>query len=253
MTRGDYIDILATGGYPELQSVTGQQRKVWLDSYLSSIVQRDTLDISRPVNPNRLQSVLRLLAANQAGELVKARLATDAQIPATSISTYLDVLNILFLAEFLEPWTLNLTRRETGRPKVSVTDSALAMRLARVTAGSLEPIVGSEYLGLLLEGLVVSELRKQATWSDQDYYLYHYRDRDQNEVDVIVELDDGRVIGIEVKAHKTHKLEHFRGLNKLADRVGDRFMAGVVLNTAPDGFALTNKMWALPIAALWEL
>lgn len=251
--RGDYIAILASGGYPELQQLNAPLRRAWLDRYLSSIVQRDLADIHRPVNPSRLRAVLRLLAANQAGELVKARLAQDAQIPASSITTYLDVLDILFLVERLEPWTLNLTKRETGRPKASVTDSALAMRLAGITAGTLESIVGgSEQLGLLLEGLVVSELRKQSTWSDQDFDLYHYRDRDKNEVDVVVELDDGRVIGIEVKAHRSHKPEHFKGLAKLADRIGDRFLAGIVLNTAPDGFRLNERMMALPIAALWE-
>ncbi|WP_456299262.1 DUF4143 domain-containing protein [Myceligenerans pegani] len=91
---------------------------------------------------------------------------------------------------------------------------------------------GGELLGPLLEGLVVSELRKQQTWSDTRYSVFHYRETSGVEVDILLELDDGRVLGLEVKAKQTYKPEHFRGLQRLAERLGDRFLGGVVLGTA---------------------
>lgn len=251
--RPAYVSALARGGYPELQGLAGRLRNAWLDSYLERVLQRDARDVFGPTQPARLESLLRLLAANQSGELVKARLADQARIPATTITTYIDVLRALFLIDHLAPWTPNLTKREVGRPKTLVTDPALALRLDRLTEAQLMPLVGSDHLGGLLEGLVVTELTKQAGWSAEEFRLFHFRDRNGLEVDLVIELDDGTIFGIEVKAAKTFKAEHFAGLRGLADRVGSRFLGGIVLNTSDAGYQYADRMWGLPISALWEL
>lgn len=251
--RSAYVSALARGGYPEVRGLAGRLRNAWLDSYLERVIQRDALDAFGPTQPARLESLLRLLAANQSGELVKARLADQARIPATTITGYLDVLRALFLVDHLAPWTPNLTKREVGRPKTLVSDSALALRLDRLTEGQLTPLVGSDHLGGLLEGLVVTELSKQAGWSDEEFRLFHFRDRNGIEVDLVVELGDGTIFGVEVKASKTFKADHFAGLRGLADRAGSRFLGGIVLNTSEAGYQYAYRMWGLPISALWEL
>lgn len=103
------------------------------------------------------------------------------------------------------------------------------MRLTRTAEQQLLPLAGSDRIGPLLEGLVVAELLKQSGWSDTEYELFHYRDRNGLEVDLIIELGDGTVYAVEVKAARTYKAEHFSGLTALAQRLGDRFAGGVVL------------------------
>lgn len=71
-------------------------------------------------------------------------------------------------------------------------------------------------------------------------------------MDLILELSEGRVIGIEVKASTTHKADHFAGLVQLRDRLGDRFLNGVVLGMADKRFQYAECIHALPISALWE-
>ena len=250
--RPDYVGMLARGAYPEVQGLEGRMRTVWLDGYLARIIEGDAASVYRQVQPARLRAVLRLLAANQSGELVKGRLAEQSGIPATSISTYLDVAAAIFLVSALPPWTPNLTRREIGRHKSIVLDSAVAMRLARMSAGQLEPLVGGDHLGPMLEGFVVSELLKQAGWSETSYALSHYRDRNGIEVALVVELDDGRVMGIEVKAASSFRGEHFSGLRSFAERLGPRFAGGIVLGTGEAGYQHAERLWGLPISALWE-
>ncbi|MCF4119603.1 ATP-binding protein [Antribacter sp. KLBMP9083] len=250
--RERYAQALAAGGYPETLTVSDRARGSWIDSYLARIVQRDARDV-REVDPVRLLSVLRLVAANQSGELVKNRVAQQAHIPATSITTYLDLLETLYLVETLPPWTPNLTHREVGRHKVSVTDSALAMRLGPISKTQLVRPTGGEHLGPLLEGLVISELRKQALWSDTEYDLFHFRDRDGLEVDAIVQMHDGRVLGIEITSNGAYKSDYFAGLSKLAARAGNRFAGGIVLGTSATGYQYSSNLWGLPISALWEL
>lgn len=104
-----------------------------------------------------------------------------------------------------------------------------------------------------MEGFVVTELLKQRTWSTEEYELFHYRDREGVEVDVQVEFFDGSVIGIEVTSGSTFKSEHFAGLRRLQDRLGDRFLGGNVLGAGTSSIPFGAKLWALPVAALWEL
>ena len=65
------------------------------------------------------------------------------------------------------------------------------------------------------------ELLRQADWTDRPDELFHYRDKQQREVDVIIERHDGNVIGIEVKAGATPHSSDFAGLRHLRDTLGD--------------------------------
>ncbi len=251
--RADYAAAIGRGAYPELRDRDWAASKAWLDSYLTRIVQRDASDLHRNVVPARLRSVLRLLAANQAGELVKARIADQAGLPATSLPVYLDLVEAMYLVRLIPAWTRNLTRREIARPKAIVSDSALALRLARLAPEQIVPVVAGENFGAMLEGFVVGELMRQQGWSVLPFEVFHYRDRDGLEVDIIIELDDGRVIGVEVKAAEAARTEHFAPLRTLAQRLGDRFAAGIVLCTAPQGQRFGYRMWSLPVASMWEL
>lgn len=250
-TRDGYADAVAVGGYPELRRIPPRIRRSWIDSYLERIIQRDVQDVLAMTRPERLRSVLTPIASNQAGELVKARLATHAGLPATSITSYLDVLQTMYLIELVPPWTPNLTRREIGRAKAIVADSAMATRLAGLTSGQLAALTGADHLGGLLEGFVVSELLKQQTWSATDYRLFHYRDRNGLEVDIVLELEDGSIIGIEVKSSRTVKGEHFSGLRALQDKVGARFRGGFVVAMATSGLQHGPGLWGIPIDSLW--
>lgn len=250
-TRPQYVEALAAGGLPDARRLDPKNRETWLDGYLERLLGRDATQLPSGRQAHRLRSVLTLLAANQGGELVKSRLAAGAEVAPNSITTYLDVLTSLFLVESIPPWSANLTKREIGRSKAFVFDSALAMRLNRQTAKQLLPLT-ADGIGGLFEAFVGSQLLAQRTWSEVDYQLFHYRDRDGVEVDVIAELDDGRVVGIEVKASSTYRGDYFKGLRVLRDRLGDRFAAGIVLGMADTGYQYADRLYGLPTSALWS-
>ena len=79
------------------------------------------------------------------------------------------------------------------------------------------------------------------------------RETGRSKVGVVIELDDGRVLGIEVKASSTFRAEHFAGLAFLMDKLGDRFVAGVVLGTSDRGYQYADRLWGLPVSSLWEV
>ncbi|MGA4506351.1 ATP-binding protein [Propionibacteriaceae bacterium G1746] len=251
-TRSDYVAAIAQGGYPEVRGLNQRMRNLWFDSYLERLMDRDLADIAPRVDPGRISTVLRLLAAGQAGELVKSRIARDASIPETTVTGYLDLLETMYLTTRLPSWTPNLTSREVARPKAFVVDSGLSLRLSRVTEQQLLA-VASPHMGAAMEGFVVGELFKQRGWSATEYDLFHYRDRAGLEVDVIVEFYDGSVMGFEVKSGATFKSEHFAGLRVLRDKLGPRFVGGYVLGTSTTAASFGDRLWGLPAAALWQL
>jgi predicted AAA+ superfamily ATPase len=83
--------------------------------------------------------------------------------------------------------------------------------------------------------------------------LSHYRDQARYEVDAVLENRSGHVVGIEVKAATTVGPDDFRGLRRLADRLGDDFIAGIVLYTGTSTLPFGDKLRAMPVSALWQV
>jgi hypothetical protein len=177
--------------------------------------------------------------------------ASDLGIPARTMSGYLARLETAFLLRLVPAWSTNLSAKVVRRPKLFVSDVALAAHLQGASSSSLTRS-GPAAVGPLLETLVATELMRQLSWSDTPAILGHFRDRSGIEVDLILEHPDGRIAGIEVKATSTPRAEDLRGLRFLAERLGDRFAYGCLLTLAPEATPFGNNLATLPISALWD-
>jgi len=251
LRREDYLEILCAGSYPEPLTRQGRRRNAWFNNYIDRIMARDVQDLSRLAHLDRLPNLLRLLAANTSGELVKARFARDSGIPETSLDGYLDLLEALYLIHKLPAWGDNLAKRVTGKPKVSLLDTGLAARLNNVTPAAMTPGAVSDAAGGLFESFVAAELRRQLVWADTQANLFHFRDRDGLEVDIIIESEGRRVAGIETKSAGAVSERDFKALKFLRDKLKSRFALGVVFYTGTTPLPFGDKLWALPYSALW--
>ena len=81
--------------------------------------------------------------------------------------------------------------------------------------------------------------------------MFHYRDLDGPEIDVILEASDGRIVAIEVKASTTLAPQDFKWLARLRDQLGARFVAGFVLYTGATTHARGDRLVGAPVSALW--
>jgi predicted AAA+ superfamily ATPase len=251
-TRSDYLELACAGGYPEaLSRPPGRRRSAWFDNYVRRIVERDAADISALQRLAELPHLLRLLAARNMSEFNASHLAVDSGIPARSLAPYLDLLETLFLIHRLPAWSTNLSKRVVSRPKVALLDSGLAADLVNVSAAGAGVSGNPKIAGQLLEGFVAGELKRQMSWSEADARLFHYRDRDGAEVDLVVETKDGRVIAIEVKAASTVTARDVKWIAQMRDRLRGRFVAGFVLHTGSSAAPFGERITALPIDALW--
>ena len=250
--RSGYFERLVLGGFPEVQQrKSTRSRWRWFDDYVKTVTQRDVRELAHIRRAAELPKLMRLLAARTAQLLNVSGLARDACIPQQTLHAYIPLLETVYLVHTLPAWSTNLTSRTIKQPKVHVADAGLAAHLLGVDAHSLV-LPTSRAAGPLMETFVVNELVKQRGWSDTNPTLYHYRDRDRAEVDIVLEAPDGRVAGIDVKSGATVSRHDFRWLAKLRDRLGDTFVQGIVLYAGTSVASFGDRLIALPITALWS-
>lgn len=250
-TRADYLDRVCAGGFPEaLRRSTLRSRSAWFTSYLRTVVQRDVAEVSQARHLDEMPLLLRYLAAMTAQELNAARLANQIGLSDDTVRRYLPILETVYLVHRVPAWSRNLTAKVKKHPKVYLTDSGMAAQLLGVNADALA-MPTSPAAGPLLETFVVNEIAKQQTWSDTTVRLHHFRDRDGAEIDLILEADDGRVVGLEIKAASTVTNSDFKNLVGIRDKLGNAFVNGVVLYTGTNRLSFGDRLAALPVAAVW--
>jgi len=227
------------------------RRARFLESYITDLINRDVrqlTDIERPADMRRL---VNLVAASTASLAVPASMADRLQVPASTVKRYLDLLDLIFVTRRIPAWSSNLATRAVATPKLVLTDSGLAAHLTGMSLRRARHPTAP--VGPLIETFVLGELSRQLAFADQPIRLYHYRDRDHYEVDAVLESSSGEVIACEVKAAETVRSEDFRGIQRLARRLGDQLLAGIVLYAGGQPLSFGERLRAWPISTLWTL
>jgi uncharacterized protein len=251
VTRAEYADRVVRGGLPEAVARSDTRRGRFLDSYLQNLIDREVRQLAEIERVPQLTTLIRLLAA-RSGLLVSAgSLESELKLSRPTVARYMQLLEEVFLVKRIPGWSRNLGTRATIATKLIFVDSGIAARLLALDAHTLRR-PGSPF-GPLLEGFVLSELTRQLTWAKEPVDLYHYRDHNKVAVDAILENRRGRVVGIEVRAASTVRPDDFKGLRRLADKLDDDFLLGVVFYTGDTTLPFGPKLRAMPVSALWQL
>jgi predicted AAA+ superfamily ATPase len=252
LSRADYADRIVRGGLPEAVARADPRRRGrFFDAYVQNLIDRQVRQLGEIERTAQLKALLGLLAA-RSGQLVTAgSLESDLQISRPTVARYMSLLEEIFLIKRIPGWSRNLGTRATATSKLIFVDSGIAARLLSVDSHALRR-PGAPF-GPLLEGFVLSELARQLTWSTELADLYHYRDHNKVEVDAVLENRRRQVIGIEVKAASTVRVEDFAGLRRLAEKLGEDFLVGIVLYTGTATLPFGPKFRAMPVGAIWQL
>lgn len=241
---------LVAGGYPEPLTRPPARARQWRRQYLRTIIERDVQDIAQVRDSHELSRLLELLAVRSAQLFNLSRLSNVLGLHRDTVEHYISVLERLFLVHRLPAWHRNTGKRLIKSPKVHLLDSGLAATLADLSENDW--VSKRERMGHLLESFVVQQLIAQMAWTDPDLKFWHYRDKDQVEVDVVI-TRGRKTWGVEVKAATTLNPKDGKGLTRLADYCGKDFKRGILLYTGKDILPLGDKrLLAVPIRELWE-
>lgn len=253
MDRRSLVSAVLRGGYPIAVGLAPEQRARWFANLAALVVERVSDDVTQIRHSGVLARFLRLAAASTAQTRNAAELGREVGLGRDQAGAYLRLLELVYLTIELPAWSANLVSRESKRPKLHMVDSGLAAHLQGVTVDQLAPTdpVGAAKFGPLLETFVITEVIKQLGWSSVSARPYHFRTAQGVEVDLVLEADDGQVVAIEVKAGSALTSASSRGLQHLRDQLGDRFVAGWVLNTGPQAQRIGDRLAVAPVDELW--
>lgn len=241
---------IVTGGYPAaLARKTPARRRMWFRDYVETQIQRDVRDMSRLRSFETLPKLLRLAAAYTAQLVNVADLAAPFELTRQTIHEHVALLERVFLIERLPAWHINKLKRLVKRPKIHVCDTGVACALLGLDDTALAGDRAT--MGAMLETFVLQELRRQASFRPDPLEFSHYRDRDDFEVDIVIE-GQGVVCGVEVKAAASVNSADLRGLRKLRSAAGRRFCAGAVLYDGTATISFGENIYAVPVRKLWE-
>ena len=253
-SRHDYVERVLAGGLPlALRRTTPAARARWFDGYVKLIIERDVVELSRIRQRELLPRLLARLAG-QTGQILNiGNAAQDVRMDRSTAENYVRLLETVFLIHRLPAWGRTLRSRAVASPKLHVVDSGLAGRLLGITESKLmhnDPAAVTEF-GHLLETFCVNEILKQLSWLDDTFTTGHWRTHDGTEVDLVIETNDGKASGIEVKSSGRITRADYSGLRSLRNALGSAFHAGVVLHTGNLAYILDDRIYAIPIERLW--
>lgn len=251
MLGDDLIETVLEGGYPEAITRKRWARKQdWYHSYVDAIVQRDVRDVAQIEQLAIMPKLLNILA-EYSGQLVNySGIGSAVNLNHVTTQKYLRVFESLFIVHTLQPWFTNKLKRLTKSPKLHFLDAGLLAALRDISPETVRK--NKMPFGAILETFVFSELQKIATWNEQRCSFSHFRDKDKNEVDIVIENRRGEVVGIEVKSSATVSSDDFSGMRKLAEACGDRFIQGIVLYDHDQVVPFADNMFAAPLSSLWS-
>lgn len=247
----DFVSLMIQGGYPGIMDYEEEETKRdWYGSYLISILQKDIRDLSNIEGLTEIPNLLELLSTRTGGLLNLSEISRLAQMANTTLKRYYALLQQVFLILEVPAWTLNLEGRLVKSPKLFLNDTGLLCYLRRETKDNL--INNRTAAGSILENFVVMEITKQITWAATRAKMFHFRAQSGQEVDIVLEGDNKKIVGIEVKSSASVTEKEFKGLEFLKAHTKNKFHCGIVLYTGDQTVKFGDKLYALPISSLWS-
>lgn len=245
------VQKLCQGGYPEaIRREQPQRRQKWFASYMAIILEKDIRDLSQIEGLTELPNLMQLLAS-RCGNLVNTSdIARTLGIANTTLKRYLSLLENLYLLVFIPAWSKNITKRLVKSPKIYLNDTGLLLNLLGYSHDRLLNDKG--FLGHVLENFVVMEIQKQMTWSQQSCRMYHYRTHNGQEVDIILEAPDSRIVAIEIKLANSVGPKAFSGMIDLEQELGNNFHRGILFYLGDTIVPFGKNKHAIPLSYLWQ-
>lgn len=145
----------------------------------------------------RLPHLLRLLANRTGTVLNMDEVSRISGFPSTTLKRYFILLQTVFLISLLPSWSSNKNKRLVKSPKLYLNDTGLTCHLLGIDEKALKQ---PKIWGALLESFVINEFNKIRSWTFPMLGMYHYWTKSGEEVDLILEMPDGRIVGVEIKA-----------------------------------------------------
>jgi len=244
------INLAFRGGYPETIKLSAADRRSWHLNYVNSLLERDLRDIANIKRHEVMADLLYVLAAWSSKLMDVAGICGKLAVSRPTLENYVNILVSMCLFERLGAWVRTDYEKAGRKGKLFAADTGL---MASILNWRMEDVMlDSDRNGKIIETFVFNELAAQLGLCE-GYRFYHYRDRENREIDFLIENDCGILLGVEVKAGSSVSKDNFKHMTWFKyNIVPDKDFIGVVLYTGENVLPFGPDMYAVPVAALWS-
>ncbi|MCL2630525.1 MAG: ATP-binding protein [Firmicutes bacterium] len=244
------INIIHKGAFPELYKLE-TDLKDWKDyyaSYLQSYLEKDIKDLIKPQNMSAFIKFIKGAAALSGEQLSLETLSEIAGMNVNTIKSWLSILETGGHIYLLQPYSNNSCKRLIKKPKLYFLDTGLICYLGGWNTP--EQLLNGARWGHIYETYVISEVLK-SYFNDGDLYppLYYYRDKEKNEVDIIIE-EGNTLYPVEIKTTTEPKKGHISAFNVLKKIPSKHIAEGAVICLYKNAIKLDGNNWAIPVSMI---
>lgn len=249
--RSMLLHLALRGGFPEAIQLDKKERQHWYKDYIAALLERDLQDITRIHRLTAMQQLVSILAAWSSKFMDISAIGAGLSIRRPTLESYINALKALYLIETVQPWTHTDYDRVGKQTKLYMTDSGLMAAILRMHHEKVE--LDADRSGKLIETFLFNELAAEIDAKNGMYELFHYRDREQREIDFLIEREDQALLGIEIKAGSTISTADFKHLRWFKDHLAKtRPFVGIVLYSGNHIGSMGDHLWAVPFGVLWD-
>lgn len=234
------------GSFPQVVLESKTDRDLFYASYVQTYIQRDVREITNITNETGFYNFLRAVAARTGQLLNYADLARDADINHRTVKDWLNILETSGIIYLLRPYHNNTVNRLIKTPKLYFLDTGLCSYLTRWQ--SIESLEAGAMSGAILETYVFTEILKSYWNNGKEAYFNFYRDKDDKEVDLIIDQNN-TLYPIEVKKTakpSTNAPSNFKFLSGLQQNIGH----GMIICLTEKDNPLSRDVDAVPVGYL---
>jgi len=248
-SRKEIFEDIFIGGMPEY-IVNKIDRDRYYNSYVTTYIERDVKKVIIASKETVFLNFMEYIALRTGNQIDYADISRNIGIDSRTVKDWLSILETSGIIKLLQPYMSNLSDRIIKKPKIYFLDTGLCSYLSHIP--SAEILEKSAFSGAFYETYVVSEIIKSYYNNSKDYKreVYYYRDKDQKEVDIIIEAFDG-IYPIEIK----------KGINRVSSKKNFDFLLkynktiinGLIIDSCDKIIPLNDKIYYCPISliGLW--
>ena len=234
------------GGMPGHVSGKFKNRNAFYSGYLQTYIDRDVGELIEGVDKLQFLDFIRSAACRCAQLLNLHGMAMDAGVADSTAKRWLQVLEKSDILFYLRPYSNNLLTRTVKTPKLYFFDTGLVAYLTKYS--SPEILQNGALAGAIFENYVVAEIRKTYLNTLDEPLLWYYRDKDCNEIDIVIE-NDGELHPVEIK-RSVHPGSELVSAFKVLDKSPVPRGKGAVLCMHPELTAVNANNFIVPA---WSL
>lgn len=253
--------LIVRGGWPGNIGVSEDECNELAFSYMNNVIKTDLnqLDHEIEYNEHKAKLILKSLARNESTTVSNKKILDDiiendsSSISKNTLVKYLNAFDRMFIFNNQEPFSTNIrsSLRVKQMEKRHFSDPSMACAMLNLTTKKLMNDLNT--FGFMFEGMVERDLSIYA--QSMNAKLFHYQDYADNEIDSVIELEDGNWCAIEIKLGINKAEEASNNLTKVCNNIiknggKEPIIKCVIYGVGNLAYKDNNGVYIIPITSL---